>query len=241
MSAKRAAFSSLVSAAFLALVVTLFLSGVASAEPGDGPGVRGGVVVVPVLPDEPATEEAAPPAGESPAEEQAAPAVEEEAVPPAQEKEQGPSDKRLELTIPKLGMKDVSLGDSPDQSYLDREGIMHLGGTGFPWQDESNTYIVGHAIGYPGGRVPEAFRHLADLRKGDRVVLHDADGEKYRYRVYERLVVDPTDYWVTNPVEDKDNIVSLQTCYPEPTFEKRLIVRAELIDRDGEPSAEGRR
>jgi LPXTG-site transpeptidase (sortase) family protein len=43
-------------------------------------------------------------------------------------------------------------------------------------------------------------------------------------------VVDPTDVWVTEPVEGKENIVSLQTCYPEPTFEKRLIVRAELID-----------
>ena len=227
MYAKNVAFPVLVPATLLALIAALFFfSQVASAEPrpgeesGAGPGVRGGVVGVPVLPGEPPAQE-----------QQAAPPAQEEVAPPVQEEEeQDPSSKRLALTIPKLGMKNVSLGDSPNQAVLDREGIVHLGGTDFPWQDDSNTYIVGHAIGYPGGRAPEVFRHLADLRDGDRVTLRDADGEKYRYRVYERLVVDPTDIWVTEPVEGKDNIVSLQTCYPEPTFEKRLIVRAELID-----------
>jgi sortase A len=227
MYAKNVAFPVLAPATLLALIAALFFfSQAASAEPrpgeepGAGTGVQGGVVGVPVLPGEP---------DKTPPEKQAAPPVQEKVAPPKRE-EQDPSSNRLELTIPKLGMKALSLGSSPDQYYLDREGIMHLGGTDFPWQDDSNTYIVGHAIGYPGGRVPEAFRHLADLRDGDRVTLRDADGGKYRYRVYERLVVDPTDVWVTEPVEGKDNIVSLQTCYPEPTFEKRFIVRAELID-----------
>jgi sortase A len=229
MYAKNVAFPALAPATLLALIATLFFfSGAASAEPrpGVGPGVQGGVVSVPVLPGKPS------------AEKQAAPPVQEEVARPEPEK-QDPSSKRLELTIPTLGMKDLSLGSSPDQYYLDREGIMHLGGTDFPWQDRSNTYIVGHAIGYPGGRIPEVFRHLADLRDGDRITLRDADGETYRYRVYKRLVVDPTDIWVTAPVEGKDNIVSLQTCYPEPTFEKRLIVRAALIDGDEERSATG--
>ena len=227
MYAKNVAFPALAPATLLTLIAAFFFfSQVASAEPrpgeesGAGTGVQGGVVGVPVLPGKP---------DKTPPEKQAAPPVQEKVAPPKREV-QDPSSNRLELTIPKLEMKALSLGSSPDQYYLDREGIMHLGGTDFPWQNNSNTYIVGHAIGYPGGRVPEAFRHLADLRDGDRVTLRDADGEKYRYRVYKRLVVDPTDVWVTEPVEGKDNIVSLQTCYPEPTFEKRLIVRAELID-----------
>ena len=185
--------------------------------------MRGGVVGVRLLPGEPSEEGASEPPAEGPAR----PA--DKAASPADEK-QRPSGKRLRLTIPRLGMKNVSLGDSPDQAYLDREGIMHLSGTDFPWKDNSNTFIVGHAIGYPGGRVPEAFRHLVDLKRGDRITLRDADGETYDYRVYERLVVDPTDVWGKKPVVGKDNIVSLQTCWPEPTFEKRLIVRAQLVD-----------
>ena len=238
MYAKNVAFPVFVPAALLALLAALFFFSQAasaeprpSGEPGAGPGVQGGVVGVPVLPGEP---EGEPPAREQ----QAAPPAQEQAAPPEQE-EQDPSSNRLELTIPKLGLKDVSFGSSPDQAVLDREGIMHLGGTDFPWQDASNTYIVGHAIGYAGGRNPQVFRRLANLRDGDRVTLRDADGEKYRYRVYERLVVDPTDIWVTEPVEGKDNIVSFQTCYPEPTFEKRLVVRAELIEEGKGNSAVG--
>jgi sortase A len=223
-------------AALLALIVAALFSGTAAAQPRSGedaspglgevredgqPGVRGGVVTVRVLPG-------GEPPEQSDGEE---PPPAEEPAPPGGDGGQKPDSKRLELTIPRLGMKNVELGDSPDQRYLDIEGIMHLTGTDFPWEDgPSNTYIVGHAIGYPGSRVREAFRNLVDLRDGDRVTLRDADGREYDYRVYQRLVVDPTDYWVTRPVPNKRNIVSLQTCYPEPTFEKRLIVRAALVE-----------
>lgn len=36
------------------------------------------------------------------------------------------------------------MGNSPKQSYLDREGIVHLFGTGFPRERGSNTYIAGY-------------------------------------------------------------------------------------------------
>ncbi len=232
MPAKNATFTALIPTTLLALVAALFLfcqAASAQPRPEDGsnerPGMRGGVVGVPVLPGEPAQEEGDAQEGQR-----------AKAAPPADEVDeegddgQRPSSNRLWLTIPELGMKNVSLGSSRDQAYLDREGIMHLAGTDFPWQDNSNTYIAGHAIGYPGTRVPEVFRNLEDLREGDRVTLRDADGETYDYQVYERLIVDPTDFWVTRPVAGEDNIVSLQTCWPEPTFEKRLIVRAKPVE-----------
>ena len=139
-----------------------------------------------------------------------------------------PPSKKLKLTIPRLGLENVKVGDSPDQSYLDREGIMHLSDTGFPHQKNSNTYIAAHAIGYAYSRVTYAFRDLEDMKKGDRVIVRDASGRTYKYRVYERMIVDPDDVWVTKPVEGK-KIISLQTCWPEPSFEKRLVVRAKLV------------
>ena len=153
------------------------------------------------------------------------PAPEEE---PAPAESVTPPNKKLMLTVPRLGLKNVKVGDSPDQSYLDREGIMHLSGTGFPHEEDSNTYIAAHAIGYAGSRVTYAFQDLEDMQKGDRVSVRDSSGETYDYRVYESLLVDPEDTWVTKPVEGK-TVISLQTCWPEPTFEKRLIVRAELV------------
>jgi sortase A len=148
--------------------------------------------------------------------------------PPAAVEERKPRDTRLSLSIPRLGIENVTIGDSPDQSYLDREGIMHLSETGFPYERGSNTYIVGHAADYDASRVPNVFRNLKGLRQGDTISLRDTSGRTYEYRAYQYLIVNPTDVWVTEPVAGKE-IVSLQTCFPTPSFHKRLIIRAERV------------
>ena len=139
----------------------------------------------------------------------------------------------LLLSVKRLGLRDVRVPTSSSQVGLDRKGIIHLEGTGVPSEPGSNTFIVGHAIGYPGGLYPYVFYELDSLRSGDEIILEDATGSEYTYRVYDRMLVRPADYWVTYPVPGK-TIVSLQGSYPVPTFERRLIVRAELIVR-GEP------
>ena len=138
-----------------------------------------------------------------------------------------PHNARLLLSIPRLGMKDVTIGDSSEQAHLDREGIMHFSGTGFPYQRGSNTYIVGHAGDYDTSRVPNPFRNLKELRPGDLIALRDATGKTYNYRIYDRFVVSPRDVWVMDPVAGK-SVVTFQTCFPAPVFDKRLIVRGEL-------------
>ncbi len=97
---------------------------------------------------------------------------------------------------------------------------MHLSGTGFPFKRNSNTYIAGHAGDFGGSRIPNVFRNL--------IALRDTNDKVYNYRVYERLVVNPRDVWVTDPIPGK-KIISLQTCFPAPTYEKRLVVRGELV------------
>jgi sortase (surface protein transpeptidase) len=102
-----------------------------------------------------------------------------------------PHNARLLLSIPRLRMEDVTIGDSSEQAHLDREGIMHLSGTGFPNQRGSNTYIVGHAGDYYTSRVPNPFRNLKELRLGALIALRDATGKTYNYRIYDRFVVAP--------------------------------------------------
>ncbi len=150
------------------------------------------------------------------------------ARPPAADEERKPRDTRLLLSVPRLGIEDVAVGDSPDQSYLDREGIMHLSGTGFPYERGSNTYIVGHAADYDANRVPNVFSNLKGLKQGDTITLRDTLGRTYEYRTYQYFIVNPTDVWITEPVPGKE-IISLQTCYPAPSFAKRLIIRAERV------------
>jgi sortase A len=134
----------------------------------------------------------------------------------------------MSLTVPRLGLKDVALPTGSTQAELDREGVLRLRGSGLPWQEGSNTFIAGHALGFPRTKVPYAFYELGEMMPGDEILLEGADGQRYAFRVYDRLTVEPDDFWVTYPVEGKTT-VSLQTCTPIPTFENRLIVRGELV------------
>ena len=135
----------------------------------------------------------------------------------------------MSLTVPRLGLKDVAVPTGSSQPELDRQGIMRLEGTGVPWQEGSNTFIVGHALGFLRTRVPYAFYELEKMQPGDEIFVEDPTGERYVFRVYDRMTVQPTDYWVTYP-EDGHTIISLQTCTPAPTFENRLVVRGELVN-----------
>jgi sortase A len=134
----------------------------------------------------------------------------------------------MKITVPRLGLKDVAVPTGSRQSELDREGILHLRGSGLPWIAGSNTFITGHALGFPRTRVPYAFYKLDEMRPGDEIFIDDAEGRRYTFRVYDLLTVEPDDYWVTYPVEGI-TVVSLQSCTPIPTFENRLVVRGELV------------
>ena len=134
----------------------------------------------------------------------------------------------MTLTVPRLGLKDVAVTTGSSQADLDREGIIHLKGTGVPWQEGSNTFIVGHVLGYMWTRVPYAFYDLDKMKPGDEIIVKDPTGKEYLFRVYDRMTVRPADYWVTYPEPGK-TIISLQTCVPIPTFQNRLVVRGELV------------
>lgn len=134
----------------------------------------------------------------------------------------------ISLTVPRLDLEDVAVPVGSSQEELDREGIIRLKETGVPWQEGSNTFIVGHALGFMQTRVPYVFYDLDEMQPGDEILVENEAGDEYTFRVYDYMTVRPADYWVTYPVEGK-TIISLQTCTPVPTFENRLIVRAELV------------
>jgi sortase A len=134
----------------------------------------------------------------------------------------------LKITVPRLGLKDVVVPTGSRQAELDREGILRVRGSGLPWIAGSNTFITGHALGFPRTRVPYAFYKLNKMKVGDAIFVEDKEGQEYTFRVYDLMTVEPNDYWATYPVEGK-TVISLQSCTPIPTFENRLIVRGELV------------
>ncbi len=133
------------------------------------------------------------------------------------------------LTVRGMGIYNAPIFDS-DSQWAFTNGVAHEPETSLPWSQtpERNVYIAGHRMGYSGTWSRMIFYHLDKLGKGDRVLLEDRDGGKYTYRVVESFVVDPEDTWVMGRVRGRD-LLTLQTCTPIPTFEKRLIVRAERV------------
>jgi sortase A len=135
----------------------------------------------------------------------------------------------MSLSINALGLKDVPVISSDSTRALD-QGVVHLPGTSYPWSDtpERNVYLAGHRLGWPGTGSHLVFYRLNQLSRGDMITLRDREGGRYDYMVIESFTVGPLDRWVTGRVRGRD-LLTLQTCTPIPTFEERLIVRAERI------------
>jgi len=133
------------------------------------------------------------------------------------------------LSVKKLQVYNVPVVSSGSQKAL-AAGAIHVPETSLPWSrtSERNVYIAGHRIGYPDTNSRLIFYELDELERGDEIVLRRRDGKSYRYRVSETFVAGPYDSWVMGRVRGRD-MLTLQTCTPIPTFEKRLIVRADGI------------
>jgi sortase A len=133
------------------------------------------------------------------------------------------------LTIHSMGIYNAPVFDSGSQWAL-ANGVAHIPETSLPWSPSAqrNIYLAGHRMGYRGTWSRMIFYNLDKLKEGDKVVLKDRTGRTYEYRVSETFLADPADSWVMGQVRGRD-MVTLQTCTPYPTFQKRLIVRADRV------------
>ena len=110
------------------------------------------------------------------------------------------------------------------------KSLIHYGGTGLPGE-YGNTVIFGHST------LPQLFRGIQDyhavfatlptIKEGSEVLV-TYDGVTYTYKVYDKVVVEPTDL---TPLEQRfdDSYVTLVTCVPPGTFLYRLNVKAKLV------------
>ena len=173
------------------------------------------------------------------AQEQPLPAAEDAGWPaPTQEELQGANGERhyellpgavMGLTIHSIGVYNAPVFDSDSQWAL-ATGVAHVPETSLPWSQSAqrNVYLAGHRMGYRGTWSRMIFYNLDKLKEGDKVVLKDRTGRPYEYRVSETFLAEPSDSWVMGQVRGRD-MLTLQTCTPIPTFQKRLIVRADRV------------
>jgi sortase A len=146
-----------------------------------------------------------------------------------------PETNDLWMTIPDLGLYDNYVSNSNAESALDYGAAKRVDSE-FPWQEDANTYISAHRLGWPGTASDHQFYNLPMLEYGDRIYLYDANGTAYTYEVTEIFEVAPSETRVTDQVAGR-NIVSLQTCIENygdywtagPNWLARYIVQAQRI------------
>jgi sortase A len=144
----------------------------------------------------------------------------------------------LWMSIPALGLYDNYVTNSAAESAMDY-GAIKLPHSAFPWQDNANTYIAAHRLGWPGTASYHQFYNLPLLAKGDVIYLGDVNGTTYTYEVTEFKEITPDETWVTTPKPGRD-MLSLQTCIENfgdywtmgPNWYVRYIVQADRVSVD---------
>lgn len=125
------------------------------------------------------------------------------------------------VSIPKIDI-DLMFVEGVTKQAL-KFAVGHMPGTGMPGE-VGNCAIAGHRS-YTFG---EYFNRLDEVEVGDEIQI-TMGKETYTYKVYESFLVEPTEVWVTGPIENK-KIVTLITCHPVVKATHRLIVRGELVE-----------
>ncbi|MBS7346624.1 MAG: sortase [Candidatus Sacchiramonaceae bacterium] len=142
------------------------------------------------------------------------------------------------LIIPKINVDvPVVYGVGNDQkSQLDamNQGVAHFsipGASSVPGQ-VGNTVLSGHSSNdlFDSGNYKFIFAQLDRLEEDD-IIYANYDSVRYSYKITEKKVVMPTDVQALIYPTEKP-ILTLITCTPLGTAEKRLLVIAEQISPD---------
>lgn len=140
------------------------------------------------------------------------------------------------LVIPKIYavapvFKNIDAGNQNIFLPVLKKGVAHALGTSLPGGG-GNVYIFAHSTDafYNVGRYNAVFYLIGKLKKGDEVLIY-YQGDKYRYVVTEKKVVEPSAGRYLGRLEESETL-TLQTCYPPGTTLKRLVVVARLFGKD---------
>ncbi len=123
------------------------------------------------------------------------------------------------IQIPKIGLDDIVVNGIGRDDL--RKGPGHYPATPLPGQ-QGNSAIAGHRTTYGA-----PFGNLDQLSTGDEVRLRTLQGF-FTYRVFQQLVVDPSNIAVLDPDPARPATLTLTTCNPKYSAAQRLVVKAAL-------------
>ncbi|MCR4329806.1 MAG: sortase [Candidatus Roizmanbacteria bacterium] len=129
------------------------------------------------------------------------------------------------VSIPKLNLVETKVkvaSDALDKSLVQYGDDIYPGEAG-------NAVVLGHSTLpqlYKDNDPKSIFTYLPSIDRGDEIQAQ-IGGFTYTFIVYDIFIVDPKDTWVLDPKAD-ESILTLITCVPPGTYQKRLIVKSRL-------------
>jgi len=146
-----------------------------------------------------------------------------------------PVDSNFGIVIPKIGVNaSVIPGINPlnEAKYTPalQKGVAHASTSFFP-NEEGVVYLFSHSTNYEWfvGDLNAIFYLLKNLEAGDLIVLVYKTNT-YTYRLTEKRVVKPSETSYLKPISGERRLI-LQTCWPPGSTAERLLLFADLIDR----------
>lgn len=139
--------------------------------------------------------------------------------------------KNFGIKIDKIGVlapivEGVSGRDKNIYNLALKRGVAHLKGSALPGKG-SNIFIFGHSSSNIGfGPYSKVFAKLNELERGDKIIIFYKNKE-YIYLVFEKKVVEKNDLSVVKPTPKEQ--LTLMTCWPIGTADKRLIIKSFLV------------
>lgn len=109
------------------------------------------------------------------------------------------------------------------------KGVAHYQGTALP-NAVGNVFIFGHSSYWKWrpGEYKTVFKELDQLQINDPIVVWYKN-QQYEYKVIEKKIVAADDTSILSQ-ETKEKLLTLMTCWPPGTVEKRYIVKAMMAE-----------
>jgi sortase A len=130
-----------------------------------------------------------------------------------------------QITIPRIGVNLIFVQGTARDDLS--KGPGHYPASPMPGQI-GNAAIAGHRTTHG-----KPFYNLNELGPGDLIQIRTTYGH-FTYRVYQQLVVPPSQVSVVGPTPDAE--LTLTTCNPRFSARERLVIHARLVVRSSTPA-----
>lgn len=145
-----------------------------------------------------------------------------------------PASEAFGIVIPKIGanakvIADVNPFDSNEYQRALTRGVAHAKGSAKPGSN-GNIFLFSHSSVnfYEAARFNSVFYLINKLNEHDPIDLY-YNGAQFRYTVTKKQMVSPTSIQFMLPKSIGAETLTLMTCWPPGTTQKRLLIIAERL------------